>query len=65
MTQEVSWPPPQSQAEEKNNYLKTLPNPNEKVHIGRSQRQKMDLELDDSLHKTHTYCSYTPLILFI
>ena len=39
MIQEVSWPPPESQTG------KTLPNLNEKVHMGRSQRQKMDLEL--------------------
>jgi hypothetical protein len=39
MTQEVSWPPQESQAG------KTLTNLNEKVHMGRSQRQKMDLEL--------------------
>ena len=57
MTQEVSWPPPQSQSEENNNYLKTLPNLNEKVHIGRSQRQRMDLELKNFQGSTAHYSS--------
>ena len=52
MPQEVSWPPPESQAG------KILPNLNEKVHMGRSQRQKMDLELKNFQGSTAHYFSF-------
>ena len=57
ITQEVSWPPTESPADEKNKYHKTLPNLNEKVHIGRSQRQRMDLELKNFQGSTAHYSS--------
>ena len=57
MSQEVSWPPPESQADVKYDYPKTLPKLNEKVHIGRSQRPKMDLELKNFQRSTAHYFS--------
>ena len=51
MIQEVSWPPPESKTG------KTLPNLNEKVHMGRSKRQKMDLELKNFQGSTAHFSS--------
>jgi len=54
---EVSWPPPDQRAEEKNNSLKALPDLNEKVHLGRNRRQKMDLEMKNFQGSTAHYSS--------
>ena len=51
MIQEVPWPPPKSQTG------KTLPNLNEKVPIGRCQRQAMDLKLQQFQGSTAHYSS--------
>ena len=52
-TQEVSWPP----SDEKNIYVKALPDQREKGHLGRNRRQKMDLELKNFQGSTAHYYS--------
>eukprot|EP00092_Neocalanus_flemingeri_P032533 GFUD01035382.1.p1 GENE.GFUD01035382.1~~GFUD01035382.1.p1 ORF type:complete len:197 (+),score=85.51 GFUD01035382.1:81-671(+) len=56
---EVSWPPTEFQAKEKEeiNSIKTLPNLSGIVHLGKGRRQKMDLELQNFQGSTAHYSS--------
>ena len=59
ITQEVSWPPLDTQAkpEEFTNHSKLLPNLSGTVHIGKDRRRKMELEIQNFQGSTANYLS--------